>query len=56
MLTLLGLLCLAIGLIVGIIDDKFVMPTLEWFVLGIGLILAGGALAWPPTWGARRQP
>jgi hypothetical protein len=44
MFKLLALIALVVGFVVALVDpsDPFVMPALEWFVLGIGLALLEG--------------
>ena len=40
---LLALLCAFIGVAISVLEGKFLMPSLEWFVLGILFAVLSGA-------------
>jgi hypothetical protein len=40
--TILGLLCIALGFVGELIDEKIIIGTLEWFVAAIAFNTLGG--------------
>jgi len=45
--ALIALVCLILGLVVGIFDARIAMSALEWFVVGIGFAILGGGFPYP---------
>ena len=47
MFWIFGLICIIMGFIVGIVDEKILFGSLEWFVVAIAFNTLGSP-AWPP--------
>jgi hypothetical protein len=42
----LALVCIIIGLVVGLFDAEVAMPAMQWFVCGIAFALLAGSSPW----------